>query len=185
MGTQVNFSGLLSSIQNLFQTYNIRIPPNIMQLLKALMLVSDVAFSLDPELDFVNEVEPFLKKLVADELKSPENMEKRMMEVKSKIEDLMAVPKKLSGVLEMASEGKLKVDIMAKEVGELSNTINSAVDKLVIGVIFAAVLIGLSLVVMSQSFTIGYIPIFAYVLAVVIIVVVFFTMRKRIKREKF
>ena len=185
MGTQVNFSGLLSSIQNLFQTYNIRIPPNIMQLLKALMLVSDVAFSLDPELDFVEEVEPFLKKLVADELKSPENMEKRMMDVKSKIEDLMAVPKKLSGVLEMASEGKLKVDIMAKEVGELSNTINSAVDKLVIGVIFAAILIGLSLVVMSQSFAIGYIPIIAYVLAVVIIVVVFFTMRKRIKREKF
>lgn len=185
MGTKGNFSGLLSSIQTLFQTYNIRIPPNIMQLLKALMLVSDVAFSLDPELDFVNEVEPFLKQLIIDEARSPQNKEKMMMEVKSHIEDLIGIPKKLTGIMEMASEGKLKVDIAAKEISQLSNTINSAVDKLVIGLLFAAIVVGLSLVVMSQTFTAGALPIIAYVLAAIVIVVLFFTMRKRIKREKF
>lgn len=184
MGTQVNFSGLLSSIQTLFQTYNIRIPPNIMQLLKALMLVSDVAFTLDPELDFIDEVEPFLKQLVIEEARSTQNKEKMVMEFKSRIEDLAAIPKKLSGILEMASEGKLKVDVAAKEVAQLSNTINSAVDKLVIGVLFAAIVIGLSLVMMSQNFTVGIFPILAYVGAVLIIIVVFFTMRQRIKRQK-
>ncbi len=52
MGAQVNFSGLLGSIQDLFQKNNIRVPPKIMQLLKALMLVSNVAFTLDPDLEF-------------------------------------------------------------------------------------------------------------------------------------
>lgn len=184
MGTQVNFSGLLSSIQTLFQTYNIRIPPNIMQLLKALMLVSDVAFTLDPELAFVDEVEPFLKQLVIDEARSPQNKEKMLMDLKSHIEDLAAIPKKLSGILEMASEGKLKVDIAAKEVGQLSNTINSAVDKLVICVLFAAIVIGLSLVMMSQNFNAGIFPILAYICAALIIIVVFFTMRQRIKRQR-
>ena len=184
MGTQVNFSGLLSSIQTLFQTYNIRIPPNIMQLLKALMLVSDVAFTLDPELAFVDEVEPFLKQLVIDEARSPQNKEKMLMDLKSHIEDLAAIPKKLSGILEMASEGKLKVDIAAKEVGQLSNTINSAVDKLVICVLFAAIVIGLSLVMMSQNFNAGIFPLLAYIGAIIIIIVVFFTMRQRIKRQR-
>ena len=184
MGTQVNFSGLLSSIQTLFQTYNIRIPPNIMQLLKALMLVSDVAFTLDPELAFVDEVEPFLKQLVIDEARSPQNKEKMLMDLKSRIEDLAAIPKKLSGILEMASEGKLKVDIAAKEVGQLSNTINSAVDKLVICVLFAAIVIGLSLVMMSQYYSAGIFPLLAYIGAVIIIIVVFFTMRQRIKRQR-
>ncbi len=184
MGTQVNFSGLLSSIQALFQTYNIRIPPNIMQLLKALMLVSDVAFTLDPDLDFIDEVEPFLKQLVIDEARSPQSKEKMLMDLKSHIEDLAAIPKKLSGILEMASEGKLKVDIAAKEVGQLSNTINSAVDKLVICVLFAAIVIGLSLVMMSQSFNAGIFPLLAYIGAIIIIIVVFFTMRQRIKRQR-
>ncbi|MBQ0106850.1 MAG: AarF/ABC1/UbiB kinase family protein [Methanocorpusculum sp.] len=184
MGTQVNFSGLLSSIQTLFQTYNIRIPPNIMQLLKALMLVSDVAFTLDPELAFVDEVEPFLKQLVIDEARSPQNKEKMLMDLKSRIEDLAAIPKKLSGILEMASEGKLKVDIAAKEVGQLSNTINSAVDKLVICVLFAAIVIGLSLVMMSQYYSAGIFPLLAYIGAIIIIIVVFFTMRQRIKRQR-
>ena len=53
----------------------------------------------------------------------------------------------------MASEGKLKVDIAAKEVGRLSDTISSSVDKLVIGLMMASIVIGLSLVVMSQNFT--------------------------------
>ena len=184
MGTQVNFSGLLSSIQTLFQTYNIRIPPNIMQLLKALMLVSDVAFTLDPDLDFIDEVEPFLKQLVIDEARSPQSKEKMLMDLKSRIEDLAAIPKKLSGILEMASEGKLKVDIAAKEVGNLSNTINSAVDKLVICVLFAAIVIGLSLVMMSQYYSAGIFPLLAYIGAIIIIIVVFFTMRQRIKRQR-
>ena len=106
------------------------------------------------------------------------------MDLKSRIEDLAAIPKKLSGILEMASEGKLKVDIAAKEVGQLSNTINSAVDKLVICVLFAAIVIGLSLVMMSQYYSAGIFPLLAYIGAIIIIIVVFFTMRQRIKRQR-
>ncbi|HJJ36575.1 MAG TPA: AarF/UbiB family protein, partial [Methanocorpusculum sp.] len=182
-GVNCNFSGLLGTIQNLFQTYNIRLPPNIMQLLKALMLVSDVAFSLDPDLDFIDEVQPYLKQLVAEDMKSSASIEKRAMDIKSKMEDIAAIPKKLSGILEMASEGKLKVDIAAKEVSTLSNTIRSATDKIVIGIIIASIVIGLSLVMMSQNGA-GFIQILTYVVAVIIIIVVAITMYKRGKREK-
>ncbi len=153
MGAQVNFSGLLGSIQDLFQKNNIRVPPNIMQLLKAMMLVSNVAFTLDPDLEFTKEVEPFLKQIVADEMKDPANLQKKMLDAKMRFEDLARVPKQLGSVLEMASEGKLKVDISAKEVTHLSDTIEGAVDKLVIGLILSAIVIGLSLVMMSQTFT--------------------------------
>lgn len=185
MGSRMNFPALLETVQELFQTYNIRIPQNIMQLLKALMLVSNIAFTLDPELKFVDEAQPFLKQILADDIKSPESMQKRMLEAKMKFEDLANVPKQLSGVLEMASEGKLKVDIAAKEVGRLSDTISSSVDKLVIGLMMASIVIGLSLVVMSQNFTMSFIPILAYVAAVIIIIVVFWTMRARMRKNRY
>ena len=185
MGSRMNFSTLLETVQELFQTYNIRIPQNIMQLLKALMLVSNIAFTLDPELQFVDKAQPFLKQILADDIKSTDSMQKRMLEAKMKFEDLANVPKQLSGVLEMASEGKLKVDIAAKEVGRLSDTISSSVDKLVIGLMMASIVIGLSLVVMSQSFTMGFIPILAYVAAVIIIIVVFWTMRSRMRKNRY
>ncbi|MDO5844137.1 MAG: AarF/UbiB family protein [Methanocorpusculum sp.] len=184
MGAQMNFSGLLGSIQDMFQKNNIRLPPNIMQLLKALMLVANVAFTLDPELEFTKEVEPYLKQLIADDMRDPENMQKKMLDAKVKLEDLARVPKQLSSVLEMASEGKLKVDIVAKEVGQLSDTINSAVEKLVLGLIVSAIVIGLSLVVMSQDFTMGFLPIIAYVGAVIILIVVLWNIRRRSKKSK-
>ncbi|ABN06352.1 2-octaprenylphenol hydroxylase [Methanocorpusculum labreanum Z] len=183
MGAQVNFSGLLGSIQDLFQKNNIRVPPNIMQLLKALMLVSNVAFTLDPDLEFTKEVEPFLKQIVADEMKDPANLQKKMLDAKMRFEDLARVPKQLGSVLEMASEGKLKVDISAKEVTHLSDTIEGAVDKLVIGLILSAIVIGLSLVMMSQTFTSEFLPVIAYIAAVLVIIVIFYKMRSRNKKH--
>ncbi|MDD4133409.1 MAG: AarF/UbiB family protein, partial [Methanocorpusculum sp.] len=184
MGAQVNFSGLLGSIQDLFQKNNIRVPPNIMQLLKALMLVSNVAFTLDPDLEFTKEVEPFLKEIVAEDMKDPANIQKKMLDVKVRIEDLARVPKQLGALLEMASEGKLKVDIAAKEVTELGKTIESSVDKLVMGLILSAIVIGLSLVMMSQTFTVGFLPVIAYIAAVMVIIVIFYQMRSRGKKER-
>ena len=184
MGANVNFSGLLGSVQNLFQQNSIRIPPNIMQLLKALMLVANVAFTLDPELAFGDEVEPFLKQIMADELKNPLNIEKKLLEAKMKIEDIAAVPKKINSVLEMASEGKLKIDIEAKAVTQLSDTIKGSVDKIVIGLLMASIVVGLSLVMMNQSFTLEFFPIIAYLVAVVIIIVVILGMWSRMKRSK-
>ncbi len=183
MGAQVNFSGLLGSIQDLFQKNNIRVPANIMQLLKALMLVSNVAFTLDPDLEFTKEVEPFLKKIVADDMRDPANIQKKLLDAKVRLEDLARVPKQLGSVLEMASEGKLKVDISAKEVTDLSKTIESSVDKLVIGLILSAIVIGLSLVMMSQTFTSEFLPVIAYIAAVLVIIVIFYKMRSRSKKH--
>lgn len=183
MGAQVNFSGLLGSIQDLFQKNNIRVPANIMQLLKALMLVSNVAFTLDPDLEFTKEVEPFLKKIVADDMRDPANIQKKLLDAKVRLEDLARVPRQLGSVLEMASEGKLKVDISAKEVTDLSKTIESSVDKLVIGLILSAIVIGLSLVMMSQTFTSEFLPVIAYITAVLVIIVIFYKMRSRSKKH--
>ena len=183
MGAQVNFSGLLGSIQDLFQKNNIRVPPNIMQLLKALMLVSNVAFTLDPDLEFTKELEPFLKQIVADEMRDPANLQKKMLDAKMRFEDLARVPKQLGSVLEMASEGKLKVDISAKEVTHLSDTIEGAVDKLVIGLILSAIVIDLSLVMMSQTFTSEFLPVIAYIAAVLVIIVIFYKMRSISKKH--
>ncbi|PAV08778.1 ABC1 kinase family protein [Methanocorpusculum parvum] len=184
MGAQVNFSGLLGSIQDLFQKNNIRVPANIMQLLKALMLVSNVAFTLDPDLEFTKEVEPFLKKIVADDMRDPANIQKKLLDAKVRLEDLARVPRQLGSVLEMASEGKLKVDISAKEVTDLSKTIESSVDKLVIGLILSAIVIGLSLVMMSQTFTVEFVPVIAYIAAVLVIIVIFYKMRSRSKKHE-
>lgn len=184
MGAQMNFSGLVAAIQELFQRNNIRVPSNLMQLLKALMLVSNIAFTLDPQLEFAKEAEPYLKKLIAEDMKNPENVQKRILDAKVRLEDLSRVPQQLSSVLEMASEGKLRIDVAAKEVGELRMTIESSIDRLVIGMMVSAIVVGLSLVLMSQPAEAGYYPLLAYIAAIIVIVIIFYKMKTRkLKRE--
>lgn len=154
-----------------------------MQLLKALMLVSNVAFTLDPDLEFTKEVEPYLKQIVADDMRDPANLQKKLLDAKVRLEDLARVPRQLGSVLEMASEGKLKVDVSAKEVTELGKTIESSVDKLVIGLILSSIVIGLSLVMMSQTFASEFLPVIAYIAAVLVIIVIFYKMRSRGKKR--
>ena len=185
MGAQMNFSGLVAAIQELFQRNNIRVPSNLMQLLKALMLVSNIAFTLDPQLEFAKEAEPYLKKLIAEDMKNPDNVQKRILDAKVRLEDLSRVPQQLSSVLEMASEGKLRIDVAAKEVGELRMTIESSIDRLVIGMMVSAIVIGLSLVLTSQPAEAGYYPLLAYVAAIIVIVIIFYKMKTRkLKREE-
>ena len=185
MGAQMNFSGLVAAIQELFQRNNIRVPPNLMQLLKALMLVSNIAFTLDPKLEFSKEAEPYLKKLIAEDMKNPENVQKKILEAKVRLEDLSRVPQQLSAVLEMASEGKLRIDIAAKEVSELRMTIESSIDRLVIGMMVSAIVIGLSLVLMTQPAEAGYYPLLAYISAIIVIVIILYKMKTRkFKREE-
>ncbi|MCZ0860193.1 MAG: AarF/UbiB family protein [Methanocorpusculum sp.] len=185
MGAQMNFSGLVAAIQELFQRNNIRVPSNLMQLLKALMLVSNIAFTLDPQLEFAKEAEPYLKKLIAEDMKDPDNVQKRILDAKVRLEDLSRVPQQLSSVLEMASEGKLRIDVAAKEVGELRMTIESSIDRLVIGMMVSAIVIGLSLVLMSQPAEAGYYPLLAYIAAIIVIAIIFYKMKTRkIKREE-
>lgn len=185
MGAQMNFSGLVAAIQELFQRNNIRVPPTLMQLLKALMLVSNIAFTLDPQLEFAKEAEPYLKKLIAEDMKNPDNVQKRILDAKVRLEDLSRVPQQLSSVLEMASEGKLRIDVAAKEVGDLRMTIESSIDRLVIGMMVSAIVIGLSLVLMSQPAEAGYYPLLAYIAAIIVIVIIFYKMKTRkFKREE-
>lgn len=179
MGAQMNFSGLISAIQDLFQRNNIRVPPGLMQLLKALMLVSNVAFTLDPHLEFAKEAEPYLKKLIAEDMKNPDNVQKKILEAKVRLEDLSRVPQQLSSVLEMASEGKLRIDVAAKEIGDLRVTVESSVDKLVIGLMMSAIVIGLSLVLMTQPVEAGYFSLLSYIAAIVVILIVFYKMQTR------
>lgn len=184
MGAQMNFSGLVAAIQELFQRNNIRVPSNLMQLLKALMLVSNIAFTLDPNLEFAKEAEPYLKKLIAEDMKDPENVHKRILDAKVRLEDLSRVPQQLSSVLEMASEGKLRVDVAAKEVGELRMTVESSIDRLVIGMMVSAIVIGLSLVLMGQPAEAGYFPLLAYIFAIIVIGIIFYKMKTRkLKRD--
>ena len=135
--------------------------------------------------EFAKEAEPYLKKLIAEDMKNPENVQKRILEAKVRLEDLSRVPQQLSAVLEMASEGKLRIDIAAKEVSELRMTIESSIDRLVIGMIVSAIVIGLSLVLMTQPAEAGYFPLLAYISAIIVIVIIFYKMKTRkFKREE-
>jgi ubiquinone biosynthesis protein len=179
MGALVNFSGLIESIQDLFQRNSIRVPENLMQLLKALMLVSAIAFRLDPGLEFAKEAEPYLRKIITEDAGNPENIHKKVLEAKARIDDLARVPKQLSAVLEMASEGKMRIDVRAQEVENLRVSIESSVDKLVIGLMMSAIVIGLSLILMMQPAEAGSYPLLAYAIAIGIIIVLFYRMYTR------
>ncbi|MCQ2355829.1 MAG: hypothetical protein MJ014_02235 [Methanocorpusculum sp.] len=76
---------------------------------------------------FAKEAKPYLKKLIAEDMKNLDNVQKWILDAKVRLEDFSRVPQQLSSVLEMASEGKFRINVAAKEVGKLRMTNESSI----------------------------------------------------------
>ncbi|HJK62118.1 MAG TPA: hypothetical protein O0X37_04000 [Methanocorpusculum sp.] len=64
-------------------------------------------------------------------------------------------------------------------------TIESSIDRLVIGMMVSAIVIGLSRVLMTQPAEAGYYPLLAYISAIIVIVIILYKMKTRkFKREE-
>ena len=61
---QLNFRLVVTELTEAMRRYRLKVPMNLMLLLKVFMMVLDIGLRLDPKFNFGKEVTPYLTKLV-------------------------------------------------------------------------------------------------------------------------
>jgi ubiquinone biosynthesis protein len=153
----VDLTLLLRDLIALIRTHHLRIPPDLMLLIRALVSIESVGRTLDPHFDIAKQVEPFIREINLRRLQPWRLLSQaaRTAEGVQRIATLL--PELLGQSLESIKRGELTVQFDLHNFENLLHQLNRASNTLAAGIIIAGLLIGSSLILSSGvAHSLGY-----------------------------
>jgi predicted unusual protein kinase regulating ubiquinone biosynthesis (AarF/ABC1/UbiB family) len=130
-----------------------QVPHNLLLLGRTVAILSGMCTGLEPDFNVWEELAPYAQKLVADEVGS--GWEVWLDEIGDLVRELIALPAQTARVLTRLERGELNVN--APQVSRQLYHLESAVNRLVGSVVFAAFLFGGVLLYRSGDVLLGYV----------------------------
>lgn len=138
-----NFTSGVDDLMNLMVKYEVSLPREFVLMARGFSLIEDMGMKLDPEFDVFNEVQPLARKLISKKL-SPKTLFDYMQHNVVEVEHFMrTLPHDINDLIYKIQNDKISIELKIKDLTFLINQIS-------ISIIIAALLIGSSLVIMSD-----------------------------------
>jgi ubiquinone biosynthesis protein len=168
--SQLNFRLVVTELTESMRRYRLKVPMNLMLLLKVFMMVLDIGVRLDPKFNFGREITPYLTKLADANTLSAGYVKRASTSLLEAADALLDMPRNLNLMLRRLSTGTFKLEIVDTDIQKLQMALDKASDKIMIGMVVASLVIGSSLVLQASPFElpkeIGWIAILGYTAAV-------------------
>jgi ubiquinone biosynthesis protein len=148
-----DFGLMVNELTESMRRYRLKVPMNLMLLLKVFMMVLDIGLRLDPQFNFGTEVTPYLTKLADTNTLSAGYVKRASMTLLEAADAILDMPRNVNLMLRRLSTGTFKLEIVDTDLQKLQMALDRASDKVMIGLVVASLVIGSSLVLQSSSFT--------------------------------
>lgn len=180
---RMDFGSAMSSAPDVLNKYRVRVPPSLMQVLKVIWMIFDVAIHLDPKFNFNARVRPYMAEIMRDRYASQKFLRQIPSAMMNLTQGVVALPKAINNVITKVSKGQFRFEITSREISGLSTSIDASTDKLVMGLVIASMVIGSSLVlnapIISSYPPVYWIATFIYVSAIALAFVMLFKIMNR------
>jgi ubiquinone biosynthesis protein len=169
---RVNFAVAIRGMTDTLRRYHIRVPSTLMLMMKVIVMVMDIGTRLDPQFNFDQQVRPYLIEIAAQQRLSPDNVTGAVRSLVNAAEGLLAIPGNVNETLKTLSEGTVTIELEHHDLNEIVGVIDRTSDKIIVGLVVAAVVVGSSLILRIADLPVpGYISTLAvlgYVFAVIV-----------------
>jgi ubiquinone biosynthesis protein len=170
--SQYNFRLVVTELTESMRRYRLKVPMNLMLLLKVFIMVLDIGIRLDPKFNFGQEVTPYLTKLADARNLSAAYFKRASVSFLDAADALFDMPRNLNLMLRRLSTGTFKLEIVETDIQKLQMALDKASDKLLLGLVVASLVVGSSLVLLSHPLSlpdyIYWVAIFGYTFAVLV-----------------
>jgi ubiquinone biosynthesis protein len=143
----LNLGQLLLDMTTLVREHRLRLQPDLVLMVKALVTAEGTARLIYPELDVISEAEGHVKQVAAKRLE-PRAIFRHL---RASLSDLLALyrllPRRFSEIVDKLDRGELSVRFEHENLGGLRNTLESVSNRLTFGIIIAALIIGSSMII--------------------------------------
>jgi len=142
--------GIERAVQ-ILRHHNLELAPRFSMLLKALATVETVARRLVPGFDFVPVIQPYLEKLILSRYHPQHLFREARRNATAFLQLSRQIPGDLSYLLQQLRGGKIKFQVHHEHLENLAHTIDRSSNRQALGMIIAALIIGSSLLIASES----------------------------------
>jgi ubiquinone biosynthesis protein len=149
--------------------HRLRLPMDVLFLIKALGAIEGVGRDLDPEFNLIGNAAPFVERAYAERFHPKRLAEDLLAQGGEMIQLLKEIPLELRQVLRLTRQGRLRVDIQNITQEQMMKNLDRTGTRLSFAIVLAALIIGSSLMVLSDIppkwFDIPLIGLAGYILA--------------------
>jgi ubiquinone biosynthesis protein len=142
--------GIERSIE-ILRRYNLQLAPRFALLLKALCTGEVVGRSLDPKLDFVTIIQPYVEKLLRARYHPMQILRDVRDDTLALLKLGRQLPDDVMSLLKQLRTGKFKFQVHHEHLENLAITIDRSSNRIAVSMITAALIVGSSLLVTIQS----------------------------------
>ena len=150
---QFNFGLMVTELTETMRRYRLKVPMNLMLLLKVIVMVLDIGVRLDPFFNFGKEITPYLTKLADTNNLSAAYVKRASNSMMEAVDAMFDLPRNVNLMLKRLSTGTVRLEVVDTDIQKLQMALDRASDKLMIGLVVAALVVGSSLILISSSLT--------------------------------
>ncbi len=147
----VNMGQLLKLVLNVSAKHKVRLPASFAVLGKVLATIDGICRRLDPNLNFTEIAQSYVGKAVRKELVfegSTAELYRALVAMRSLV---VSLPEQVSRLMRKVVEGHLRIEFKHEGLGEVTEALRAASNRIAIALIVAAIIVGSSLIVASSG----------------------------------
>ena len=142
-------TAFLRDLIDVFAKSRGKIPTNVMLLSKTLMIRDEISRKLDPEHNFAELTEPYVKKMMEERTKASYIMKEAAKTLWDFAHLVKAFPKRVNHILTKAEKGTLKLKLEHQGLENYIEELDIVSNRLSFSLIIAALIVGSSLIIQT------------------------------------
>lgn len=144
-GTEV-----MAAVNRLFFNYKIRIPPNLLLLIKALVIIEGVGLKLDPHYNIIENITPFVRRLLARKYEPARLGRQAIRAAGDAVRMLTALPEDVMEVMRKIRQGRLHIEFEHTGLEPFYKALDQVSNRLAFAILVAALILGSALLVIAH-----------------------------------
>ena len=165
------FEGIVEALQK----YHLRVPMVTMLMIKVMSMVQEAGQKLYPEFNLMEEVKPVIFSSLKNRFLDQSNIRKAGLDLLEAFSEIRDLPNNVNKALQRISRGSFTLKVAHDDLDRLGNSIDRASYKILLGLVMASIVLGISLVILAtqnvltvESFQV---TILVYAVAIIVVVV--------------
>ena len=171
---EINLQEVFTHVVTICHQNNLQFDRDITLLLKAFGTLEGVIRVLDPEVSLMEVASPFAQHYFLTHMDVEDTLKQSGLDLLEGMKTAPKIPQQLHHLLEMWTSGQGKVNLELKKQDKLLSRIESMINRLVFGMILAALIVGSSLLVQAapveNAEVVSLLGIFTYAIAAFVII---------------
>lgn len=147
----LRMGAMLLDVTTILRDYGLSLPPDLALMVKAFLTLEGLGRQLDPDFDMAGAARPYLERFLRARYSPGALLRRGRRGVIDAVEFASSLPRELRRLLRSARRGRLHLQIEVTSLKAFGEQVDRAANRLTMGVVTAALVIGSSIVMHSAG----------------------------------